>query len=551
MNIPFFHLFHSLKDNPLTTLCQYPIVRITTCLGIIIATTSLFTPYPAQLIRAIQGNHESNETTSSKESAKQARPSTTKPSKPPTSSRPTPVAPPQHPIEPDIATNMVDADLVKPWSLDRTASAPSVHYPPFPPVISARPSTGAFWNVQDLSRGLNLKTQVKFTEGSLASTDRRSPSNYRATLTYEIALPKPLTQVSQLQRLNPHLTSMLPGLSELFSSAKVSPFYHQIYARKQTEVRKKMAQLNKVLDRHNFYDTETILEMTHPQSGRKVLWLQSEMDVVSDGSDGDRLAVMPQKILKSSFYQPSTSYRWKKQTDKPNPLLAPWENRLKNARAELLKAPASTREALRDDIDYARRVIAELKTYSFLIAEYDPFIVIPLGVVKQNSPYSPAFGDYAIVIVGKQLYPAIVGDAGPRYKTGEASLRLASTINGKANSYARPVSDLKASYLIFPGTAPTVSGPPDYKKWQEQCQSLLNDIGGISPNYALYEWEDLLAPKPVIPPPTNTLEPPTTSPSGDAKRTIKPLASPTSPLGDQSSSLPPSLEKRPPSNPAQ
>ncbi|MEG1938770.1 MAG: hypothetical protein RR138_06765, partial [Akkermansia sp.] len=127
MNIPFSHLFHSLKDNPLTNCCQYPIVRITTCLCILIATTSLFTPYPAQLIRAIQGNHESNKTTSSKESAKQAHPSTTKPSKPTTSSRPTPVVPSQHPIEPDIATNMVDADLVKPWSLDRTASAPSVH----------------------------------------------------------------------------------------------------------------------------------------------------------------------------------------------------------------------------------------------------------------------------------------------------------------------------------------------------------------------------------------------------------------------------------------
>lgn len=63
------------------------------------------------------------------------------------------------------------------------------------------------------------------------------------------------------------------------------------------------------------------------------------MDVVSDGSDGDRLAAMPDKILKSSFYQPSTSYRWKKRTDKPNPLLKPWQQRLASYKKTLEKPP--------------------------------------------------------------------------------------------------------------------------------------------------------------------------------------------------------------------
>lgn len=127
---------------------------------------------------------------------------------------------------------------------------------------------------------------------------------------------------------------------------------------------------------------------------------------------------MPDKILKSSFYQPSTSYRWKKRTDKPNPLLKPWQQRLAAYKASLAKAPTAEKAALRSKIDHAERVIAELKRYSFLISEYDPFIVVPLGVVNQSSPFSPQFGDYAVVIVDGKLYPALVGDAGPQVQNG-------------------------------------------------------------------------------------------------------------------------------------
>ena len=47
-------------------------------------------------------------------------------------------------------------------------------------------------------------------------------------------------------------------------------------------------------------------------SGRGVFLLQAEMDVVSDGSDGDRLPVMPEEIVTSTNYQPFTSYGWRK-----------------------------------------------------------------------------------------------------------------------------------------------------------------------------------------------------------------------------------------------
>lgn len=182
---------------------------------------------------------------------------------------------------------------------------------------------------------------------------------------------------------------------------------------------------------------------------------------------------MPDKILKSSFYQPSTSYRWKKRTDKPNPLLNPWQQRLASYKKTLEKAPAAEKTALRRKIDHAERVIEELKRYSFLISEYDPFIVVPLGVVNQSSPFSPQFGDYAVVIVGDKLYPALVGDAGPRYKTGEGSLRLSREINPKAGPYSRPVSDLKVSYLISPV-------PQSLRPAHPTMKNLRTDAGNFS-----------------------------------------------------------------------
>jgi hypothetical protein len=76
----------------------------------------------------------------------------------------------------------------------------------------------------------------------------------------------------------------------------------------------------KILDRHNFYDTETILELTHPATQRRTLLIQSEMDVVADGSDGDRMPTLDEYIYISDYYQPFTSYAWPKATKTPNPL---------------------------------------------------------------------------------------------------------------------------------------------------------------------------------------------------------------------------------------
>lgn len=460
--------------------------KLTVCICLAAMAASLFTPYPAQIIRALKGEPEQTPPDSGT-----YPPHESLPAEQPGQER---LTPPAVPSGSGKATG--DSRRDAPLTPERTIALPPVQYPPFPPVLPTRPAEGAMTNIYELARGLNLKTQVNFQPGTLASQDREMKSNYQMTLSLNVKQPRALTEKEDILKINPKLEAMLPGLSTLFKHARVSPCYGQIYVRKQTQIRKNLASLLKVLDRHNYYDTETILETAYPDTGRKLLWLQSEMDVVSDGSDGDRLSSMPDKILKSSFYQPSTSYRWKKRTDKPNPLLRPWQQRLASYKKTLGKAPAAEKPALRRKIDHAERVIEELKRYSFLISEYDPFIVLPLGVVNQSSPFSPRFGDYAVVIVGDKLYPALVGDAGPRYKTGEGSLRLSREINPKAGPYSRPVSDLKVSYLIFPGSAEPEAGPPDYETLTAKCRELLNEIGGMGKDFKLHQWEDLLAPKP-------------------------------------------------------
>jgi len=148
-----------------------------------------------------------------------------------------------------------------------------------------------------------------------------------------------------------------------------------------------------------------------------------------------------------------------------------------------------------------------LKARSFLIAEADPFIVIPLSMLgrRDETPFGPAIGDYAAVIHKGKIYPAMAGDAGPSFKVGEASLRMAKALNENAGVYNRPVSDLEVTYLVFPGSADEKRDAPDLEKWHARCEELLQQIGGIGRGYELHEWEDLIAKK--HPPATAPAEP--------------------------------------------
>ena len=84
--------------------------------------------------------------------------------------------------------------------------------------------------------------------------------------------------------LNERLPDILPGLASMMETAEVSKFYHLLYQLKTQRVQRYLTRLKRVPSRHNFFDCETVLELTHPESEQRVLLMQGDMDVVSDGS---------------------------------------------------------------------------------------------------------------------------------------------------------------------------------------------------------------------------------------------------------------------------
>ena len=351
--------------------------------------------------------------------------------------------------------------------------------------------TAELWN------GLTVESAVETREGGFATAERERDGGFQLAVELKLSIPKPNTKLTELAKLNPELPKLLPDLERMLKSAKVSPFYHALYEAKTKRVQQYLTRLDRILSRHNFFDCETVLELTHPDSGQRALLIQSEMDVVSDGSDGDRWPDLDDYITMSDNYRYSTSYAWPKQGKTPNPLLAPREAELKAKKARFAVPGLSIEEnrSLREDIDRLTIEVGEMKIRSFLIAEADPFVVIPLSMLGRadETPFGPMIGDYVVVFYGGKAFPAIAGDAGPTFQAGEASLRLAKALNERAGVYSRPESDLKVTYLVFPQSAEKEKGPPDLVRWRETCDRLLGGLGGLGEGYALHEWEDLIA----------------------------------------------------------
>jgi len=296
----------------------------------------------------------------------------------------------------------------------------------------------------------------------------------------------------------------------------VSPFFNDLYQTKLRMLRENLTRLDQLLSRHNFYDCQTVLQLKHPETHRRAVLLQADMDVDADGSDSDRL---PAGSGTSATFKPFTSYRWAKKSALPNPYLPSLEEKLRRYEGELSAketAPERKRE-LKSAIGQVRDEISSLKRFSFLIGATDPYIVLPSGLSKADGG---KVGDYAVVIFADRILPAIVGDVGPSDKAGEASLRIAKEINTLATANNRPVSDLKVTYLIFPGSLETPFGPPDLEKLQGRCESLVKEIGGAS--VALHHWENIIPP---LPSPTPT---PTPSPTPSATPGVPTPGSPGS-----------------------
>tara|TARA_R110000850_G_scaffold66894_9_gene148468 strand:- start:1601 stop:3181 length:1581 start_codon:yes stop_codon:yes gene_type:complete len=369
-------------------------------------------------------------------------------------------------------------------------------------VLPPMPSKYVSWKKIDTAKlwsEIPVKTEMITKQGDTAVVERVRDESFQIEMKVHLTVPKPNQSAEELAGINSHLPKMLNDFETLVKGAEVSPFYHHLYELKTDRIQQKVTRIDELLSRHNFYDLETVLQMSHPSTGAKVLLVQGEMDVVSDGSDGDRWPELDNYISMSPYYQPFTSFGWAKQTRTPNPLLARWEENLKKYEKEFA-IPGLTIERnrfLRASIDEHKVGIADLKGRSFLIAEADPFIVLPLSFLgrKDQNSFGPAIGDYAVVIYGDKLYPAIAGDAGPSWKFGEASLRVARHFNEKASPYNRPVSELEITYLIFPGSADKTKSAPDLDAWHARCSELMEGIGGIGDGFELHHWEDLIAKK--------------------------------------------------------
>ena len=343
--------------------------------------------------------------------------------------------------------------------------------PTRPPPIGGKLDTGRLFN------GITLHSSVETTPGADASTERIDPESYALDLKLNARVPTPNRTIDELAKVTPRLPELLPGLAAMAGPDSVSPLFAELYNTKIRMLRENLARLDLLLSRHNFFDCQTVLQLQHPQSHRMALLLQADMDVDADGSDGDR---MPVGTGAPTNFKPFTSFKWAKKTPAPNPYLAGTEERLKRAEDEFA-ARATTPERkrdLRNAITQLSAEVATLKKYSFLIGTTDPYIVIP-GAFTHGRDAAKT-GDYAVVVFGDGVYPAIVGDIGPNDKVGEASFRIGKQINPQATPYNRPVSDLKVTYLVFPGTADPQFGPPDLEKLQDRCQKLVDEIGGAT-----------------------------------------------------------------------
>ncbi|MBA2434864.1 MAG: hypothetical protein H0V54_07245 [Chthoniobacterales bacterium] len=409
--------------------------------------------------------------------------------------------------------------------------------PTRPPVIGGKLDTAKLWS------GITVHAEVNPTPGGAASVERLDPQSYVVDLQLKVRVPTPNRTVEELAEVTPELPKLLPNLAAAIPPDPVSPLFQQLYDLKIQSLRENLVRLDQLLSRHNFYDCQTILRLRHPETKREAILLQAEMDVDADGSDADRIPLIDDS---SANFQPFTSYRWKKKTSQPSPFLPAAEAKLRRYEAEFAQK-GLTMERNRDlriGIQRMKAEVDSLKRFSFLIASTDPYIVLP-GIFSRAKDAGKV-GDYAVVVYGNEMYPALVGDVGPREKVGEASLRIAKEINSQSTPYSRPVSDLKVTYLIFPDTADTPFGPPDLEKIRARCEKLVQDLGGSS--VPLYHWKDLIpTPTPTPSPTPSPIVTPTLTPMPNESPTSSPIpeVSPTfafpTPAESPSASASPSL----------
>ena len=373
-------------------------------------------------------------------------------------------------------------------SRKKVTSQESGHPTPIPVVPRKNYDTARLYN------GVSLKSSLEVTDSQLTALEAATNGeSYQLDLTLRVDWPKPALEMSDIILSSPDLPELLPDLQTQLQGASASPDFATLLKNKEKFLKAGLISLQKLPSRDTLFDCQTILNLRGKQTGRSALLVAAQMNVNTDGSDGDRNLEI-EKL--SSFYQPQTNYRWPKKGDRTNPCLKEAEEKVTRITSEL-SAPNLTpteRTRLDAELETAKATVVELKRWSFLVGGADPFIVLPSFMVGK-SPGQPNIGDYAVVIFHGTLYPAILGDLGPNSKIGEASLRICREIDSKSGAEHRPASKPEVLYIIFPGSADKPFALPDYARWSERCRSLWKEFGG-SDSASWHEWSNLEKPWP-------------------------------------------------------
>jgi Fungal chitosanase of glycosyl hydrolase group 75 len=411
--------------------------------------------------------------------------------------------------------------------------SPSPSVPPTPtptPTPTATPLPETFipysrMETAKLFNGMEIHSKVTTIEGAPAVVERKTPDAYTLELDVQVRVPQAAQTLEQLAAADPLIGALLPGLKDELPTSKVSNFYHSLYQLKVDAVNRTLARLDQIVSRHNFFDCNTILELQDYKTYRKALLIQSDMDVNADGSDADRTSDVEGS---SANFQPFTSYRWPKKTNKPSQFIPEREEKLKQLQSEydVKTTTAERKKVLKDQLEQIQKEVSDLKKYSFLVAKVDPYVVLPGFMFRQPShPFQPRLGDCVVVVYQGKLYPALLGDVGPSYKIGEASLRICSQLDPRSTAYNRPASDLNITYIVFPSSAEDPPGPPDLQQLHDRCSTLLNEIGGYSGD--LWAWEDILSKRTPSPSPAaspSASSSPSPSVSSSPQESVTPMA---------------------------
>jgi hypothetical protein len=348
------------------------------------------------------------------------------------------------------------------------------------------------------ARSEELPAWVEAVKEPVVIKKAAPPSYLEVTQTATITRPKPLVAAEEIEKLNPGVMQVLPGLRDLVGKATVSPKFKTLYDAKIESVKD-----GNLMSASSFFDCATVLSVKDAKSGRSAVIFQSDMETDTDGSDPVRLSQLSDydDARLSRTYQPILAYSWSKgDAEAPvNPFLKYHEETLGQLRmlkkqvdgfAQADRGPIwqDVKKYFEDQVTRLDRRATyyreDLRMRRSLVARLDPFIVVPSTWVDEKM----RVGDYVAVVHAGRIFPCVIGDTGPTTKAGEASQKLAQALNPKASGRVSAVTSVSVTYIVFPGTR-SANGVPDMATYEKDISRLIGEIGGLGSGVKLHSWE--------------------------------------------------------------